>query len=242
MRHHCRIELVFANLSGGRYARLVRLSPVLVLGLGVATQARADIYSYEDKTGVVHFTNLPPPSGTSHRWRVLYKSGPGKASLISGASGPTSFAGCAMSRRDVVPATDRAPDRYTRYDAFILEAARLYALPQPLIRAIIKAESDYDPRVVSCAGAKGLMQLMPDVEREQHVVHVFEPRENILGGTRLLRLNANRFRGDLVLTVAAYHAGPGAVEKYRGVPPYETTQQYVKSVLKYYYQFKARNG
>jgi hypothetical protein len=217
--------------------------PAIALGvLLIASAARADIYSYEDKDGVVHFTNVPPPQGGAHRWRVLYKSGPGKAGLVSGAAGPTSFAGCAVSRRDVVPATDRAPERYTRYDPFISEASELYALPRPLIRAIIKAESDYDPRVVSCAGAKGLMQLMPDVQREQRVEHVFEPRENILGGTRLLRLNANRFRGDLVLTVAAYHAGPGAVEKYGGVPPYETTQQYVKIVLKYYYQFKAREG
>jgi soluble lytic murein transglycosylase-like protein len=210
----------------------------ILLALGVA---RADIYTYEDKDGVVHFTNLRPPSG-GHRWKVLYKTGPGKAGLVSGASGPTSFAGCAESRADVVPATDRSRDRYTRYDEFIREASALYALPQPLIRAIIKVESDYDPRVVSCAGAKGLMQLMPDVQREQKVEHVFEPRENILGGTRLLRVNANRFKGDLVLTVAAYHAGPGAVEKYRGVPPYETTQQYVKMVLKYYYQFKSMSG
>jgi soluble lytic murein transglycosylase-like protein len=204
--------------------------------------ARADIYSYEDKDGVVHFTNAAPPHGGGHQWKVLYKTGPGKAGLISGASGPTSFAGCALSRADVVPATDRSPDRYARYDTFIAEASQLYALPQALIRAIIKAESDYDPRVVSCAGAKGLMQLMPDVQREQHVESVFEPRLNILGGSRLLRVNANRFKGDLVLTIAAYHAGPGAVEKYKGVPPYETTQQYVRMVLKYYYQFKARTG
>jgi hypothetical protein len=201
--------------------------------------ARADIYSYEDKDGVVHFTNVAPPKGGGHQWKVLYKMGPGKAGVISGAAGPTSFAGCAVSRADVVPATDRSPARYTRYDAHIAEASRLYALPQALIRAIIKAESDYDVRVVSCASAKGLMQLMPDVQKEQHVINVFDPRENILGGTRLLRLNANRFKGDLVLTIAAYHAGPGAVEKYHGVPPYETTQQYVKIVLKHYYKFKA---
>ena len=213
---------------------------LVLVGGGVA---RADIYTFEDKDGVVHFTNVQPAKGGGHRWRVLYKTGPGKAGLISGASAPpTSFAGCAESRADVVPATDRSPDRYTRYDTFIDEASRLYALPEPLIRAIIKVESDYDPRVVSCAGAKGLMQLMPDVQREQRVEHVFEPRENILGGTRLLRLNANRFKGDLVLTIAAYHAGPGAVEKYKGVPPYETTQQYVKMVLRYYYQFKQRGS
>src|SRR5262249_23610106 len=132
--------------------------------------------------------------------------------------------------------------RYSRYDLHIDEAARLYALPTSLIRAIIKVESDYDPRVVSCAGAKGLMQLMPEVQHDQRVNNVFEPRENILGGSRLLRVNANRFKGDLVLTIAAYHAGRGAVEKYHGVPPYETTQQYVRAVLKYYYLFKARGS
>ena len=204
--------------------------------------ARADVYTYEDKDGVIHFTNIKQSAGSGQHWKVLYKSGPGKAGVVSGAAGPTSFAGCAESRADVVPSSDRSPDRFARYDQFIREASSLYAMPEPLIRAIIKAESDYDPRVVSCAGAKGLMQLMPDVQREQKVEHVFEPRENILGGTRLLRLNANRFKGDLMLTVAAYHAGPGAVEKYHGVPPYETTQKYVQIVLKYYYQFKARHG
>ena len=210
--------------------------------LELGSTARADVYSFEDKEGVVHFTNVHPGGGgNAHQWKVLYKSGPGKAGAISGAAPPTSFAGCAASRADVVPATDRSPDRYTRYDAAIAEASRLYALPEALIRAIIKAESDYDPRVVSCADAKGLMQLMPDVQREQKVEHVFEPRENILGGSRLLRVNANRFHGDLVLTIAAYHAGPGAVLKYKGVPPYETTQKYVKIVLASYYKWKARS-
>ncbi len=220
------------------------LLALLLLGsvASLASVASADVFTYEDKDGVIHFTNVKPSAGGGQHWKVLYKSGPGKAGVISGAAGPTSFAGCAESRADVVPASDRSPDRFSRYDEFIREASSLYALPEPLIRAIIKAESDYDPRVVSCAGAKGLMQLMPDVQKEQRVEHVFEPRENILGGTRLLRLNANRFKGDLMLTVAAYHAGPGAVEKYKGVPPYETTQKYVQIVLKYYYQFKSRRG
>ena len=212
----------------------------LVVWVALSSTARADVYSYEDKDGVVHFTNVHPGGSNAHKWRTLYKSGPGKAGIFSGAAAPTSFAGCAASRADVVPATDRSPERFSRYDAYIAEASRLYALPEALIRAIIKAESDYDPRVVSCADAKGLMQLMPDVQTEQHVEHVFDPRENILGGTRLLRLNANRFHGDLVLTIAAYHAGPGAVLKYHGVPPYETTQQYVKIVLGHYYKWKAR--
>ncbi|MEO6954126.1 MAG: lytic transglycosylase domain-containing protein [Polyangia bacterium] len=219
------VDLLFASVALGALAPRV---------------ARADVFSYEDKDGVIHFTNLKPQGANAHQWKSLYKTGPGKAGIFSGAAPPTSFAGCAASRADVVPATDRSADRYSRYDTYIAEASRLYALPEALIRAIIKAESDYDPRVVSCADAKGLMQLMPDVQREQRVEHVFEPRENILGGTRLLRVNANRFKGDLVLTIAAYHAGPGAVLKYHGVPPYETTQSYVKTVLANYYKWKAR--
>ena len=226
---------MIAGAEGGRAA----LAAAFLL---LAVPARGDVYSYEDRDGVVHFTNLRPAGGAAHQWKVLYKSGPGKAGSISGAAPPTSFAGCAASRADVVPATDRSIERYSRYDAYIAEASRLYALPEALIRAIIKAESDFDPRVVSCADAKGLMQLMPDVQREQKVDHVFEPRENILGGSRLLRVNANRFHGDLVLTIAAYHAGPGAVLKYKGIPPYETTQKYVKLVLGHYYKWKAREA
>jgi soluble lytic murein transglycosylase-like protein len=138
----------------------------------------------------------------------------------------------------VVPSTDRSPERFHRYDRFISEAAAVYALPESLIRAVVKVESDYDPMVVSCAGAKGLMQIMPEVQTEQRITDVFDPRRNILGGSRLLRILANRFRGDLVLTIAGYHAGAGAVLKYDGVPPYETTQMYVRMVLKQYQTYR----
>ena len=203
-----------------------RLAYSLIILATIAGQARADIFTYEDKDGVIHFTNITPPRGA--HWKVLYRSGPGKALTVSG----TSSSGCRSSRSDVVPARDRSPDRYHRYDAFIAEASRLYAIPQALIRAVIKTESDYDPQVISCAGAKGLMQLMPDEERTQRIPHVFDPRENILAGTRLLRINANHFKGDLMRTLAAYHAGPGAVEKYGGIPPYQTTQDYVRMVAR----------
>jgi hypothetical protein len=219
---------------------MLRSAVIVLSWILLAGAASADVFSYEDKDGVVHFTNVKPAGGHTQQWRVLYKSGPGKAGIMSGAAPPTSFAGCAASRADVVPATDRSPDRYTRYDAFIAEASQLYAMPEALIRAVIKAESDYDPRVVSCADAMGLMQLTPDVQHEQHVDHVFDPRENILGGTRELRLAANRFKGDIVSTIAAFHAGQGAVMKYHGIPPYETTQKYVKVVLGHYYKWKAR--
>ena len=139
----------------------------------------------------------------------------------------------------MVPSRDTSPDRYQRYNPFITEAASAFGLPEALIRAGIHIESDYDPRVVSCAGARGLMQLMPDVVTEQKVSDVFDPRRNILGGARLLRVLANRFHGDLVLTIAGYHAGPGAVMKYSGVPPYETTQRYVYAVLQRYQSYKS---
>jgi soluble lytic murein transglycosylase-like protein len=197
--------------------------------------ARANIYSYTDADGVLHYTNIEPPQGKGSKWRLL-SSGPGKALTVSGAS----TAGCRISRADVVPARDRSPDRYVRYDGFIAEAARLYAIPEALIRAVIKVESDYDPNVVSCAGARGLMQVMPYEEKSERIDHVFDPRENILAGTRMLRSKANHWNGDLVLTIASYHAGVGAVTKYHGVPPYETTQQYVKMVLKQYERYKAR--
>ena len=198
------------------------------LSAGGETRARADVWTYE-QGGVVYFTNIPPSGAEAHRWQVSFKAGPGKASGVSGT-----VAGCAKSRADVVPSRDTSPERLHRYDRYIAEAATVYGLPQALVRAFIQVESDFDPRVVSCAGARGLMQLMPDVEKEQQVADVFDPRRNILGGARLLRLLANRFRGDLVLTIAGYHAGAGAVLKYDGVPPYETTQRYVRMVLSAY--------
>jgi soluble lytic murein transglycosylase-like protein len=204
------------------------LRPACLVFVLAASTARADIYTYTSPDGVVHFTNLEPKGSHSKKWKKIYKTGPGKAAAVRG--------GCA--RCDVVPATDRSSERYTRYDDFIREACELYQIPEALVRAVIKVESDYDPRVVSSAGARGLMQLMPSAQKDMHVHSVHEPRENIFGGTRLLRVLANRFDGDLVLTIAAYHAGAGAVRKYGAIPPYETTQLYVRMVLKQYYRFK----
>ena len=121
------------------------------------------------------------------------------------------------------------------------EASLLYRIPEPLIRAVIKTESDYDPRVVSSVGARGLMQLMPAAQSDMGVTNVHDPRENILGGTRYLRILANRFNGDLVLTIAAYHCGAGAVSKYgNSVPPYKNTRKYLRMVLDRYYRYRDR--
>jgi soluble lytic murein transglycosylase-like protein len=185
----------------------------------------ADIYSREDEDGTVHFTNLKPSGKERKKYKVYLKTPPIR-----------------MSRPGVVPVPARITDpaRYTRYDTSIAEASRAFSIPESFIRAIIRVESDYDPRVVSSAGAEGLMQLMPATARRMNVKNSFDPHDNIMGGTRYLRYLANMFSGDMVLTIAGYHAGEGAVRKYRGIPPYESTHGYIKKVLKHYNRFKSR--
>jgi soluble lytic murein transglycosylase-like protein len=216
----------------------VRLAVVLLFAaLGVATvaTARADIYSWTDAEGVVHFTNIPPRGAGRGKWRKVMTQEPEKGSKAGAQRGD-------CERCDVVPARDRSADRYARYDEHIHEASELYRIPIPLIRAVIHTESDYDPRVVSSAGAQGLMQLMPAVVHDMGVRNAFDPRENILGGTRLLRVLANKYDGDLVLTIAAYHAGPGSLARFGDtVPPFTKTRQYLKMVLDRYYVYKAKH-
>lgn len=190
----------------------------------VSATASADIYMFEDRDGILHFTNMAP---RGRGWKRLMRTGPGKAAA------PRGCPGC-----DRVPAEDRSPERFLRYDAHVQEAAALYQIPAALVRAVIKTESDFDPRVVSRAGARGLMQLMPGTQRDMGVRDVFDPRENLFGGVRYLRVLANRFGGDLVRTLAAYHAGPAPVDRYGGIPPYETTHLYVRMVLRSYYRYK----
>jgi soluble lytic murein transglycosylase-like protein len=137
---------------------------------------------------------------------------------------------------------DHSPERYSRYDAHLLEAARLYTLPVALLRAVVHVESDFDPKVVSVDGAMGLMQLMPFTAQRMGVEDPFDPRQNILGGARFLRFLANQWNGDLVKTVASYNAGAGAVERYHGVPPYGETRRYVNRVLERYYAYRAANS
>jgi soluble lytic murein transglycosylase-like protein len=125
-----------------------------------------------------------------------------------------------------------------QYDEYIRQAAALYQIPEALVRAVITVESGFDPRAVSRTNARGLMQLMPQTAERMTVTDIFDPRQNIFGGTRYLRVLANLFSGDLVLTIAGYNAGEGAVIKYKGIPPYEETQDYVVKVLEQYRSYK----
>ncbi len=204
---------------------------VLMLVLGASVSARADMYSFTDADGVVHFTNVKQSGAKWKRVTFLEPEHGSKASAKRGS----------CERCDKISATDASPERFHRYDAYIIEASQLYRIPIPLIRAVIKVESDYDTKVVSSMDCKGLMQVHPAVEIDMGAQgDIFDPRTNIMTGTRLLRWLANRVDGDLVLTIAGYHAGLGSLAKFGyTVPPYAYTRQYLKMVLERYYQYKA---
>jgi soluble lytic murein transglycosylase len=164
----------------------------------------AGIYYYKDENGTLHFTNSPE---TQNEYKVF--------------------------RRDALK--NWRPNIYdqTRYESVILEAARIYDIDHTLIKAVIKAESNFNPRAVSPKGARGLMQIMPHNFKALGVYNPFDPRQNIMGGTRYLRRLFNQF-DNLTLALAAYNAGPTAVSTYNSIPPFEETQKYVRRVLRYY--------
>jgi soluble lytic murein transglycosylase-like protein len=206
-------------------SRTARILSAL-LGLGALAvfpgTASADIFTYTDAEGTVHFSNKPKSDG---RYQLYLKSSEKKRATIAGVT-------------PVLP-SDSSAERFTRYDEWIRQAAILYQIPEELIRAVIKCESDYDPRAVSPTGAQGLMQLMPPTALRMQVRDAFDPRENIFGGTRYLRVLANMFNGDLELTIAGFNAGESAVVRYAGIPPYQETQTYVVKVLSYYRRYRS---
>ncbi|MBM4355018.1 MAG: lytic transglycosylase domain-containing protein, partial [Deltaproteobacteria bacterium] len=122
-------------------------------------------------------------------------------------------------------------------DSTIREAAQRYDIPEPFIRAVIEVESNYKPRALSYKGAMGLMQLMPGTAADMGVTSPYDPYQNIMGGTRFLRILANRFNGDIPKVLAAYHAGGSSVATAEGIP-YQGTDGYVRKVLDHYYRLK----
>ncbi len=116
------------------------------------------------------------------------------------------------------------------YDAQIRDAARLHGVEEAIVRAIIHAESSFNPNALSRVGAQGLMQLMPATARRFGVSNAFDPTQNISGGVQYLSWLLKRYNGDLTLAAAGYNAGEGAVDRYKGVPPYNETRRYVERV------------
>lgn len=147
-------------------------------------------------------------------------------------------------RVNEVPLKTRAPKvKMTRskkkqddikYRGLIISAASKHNVPPALIAAIMHAESNFNPRAVSKVGARGLMQINGITQRHLRIRNVFDPKQNVHGGARYLRELLNTFRGNKRMAIAAYNAGPGAVKKYRGVPPYRETRRYVRKVTKLY--------
>jgi len=173
----------------------------------------------------------PAAGGAQSIYRYVEKDGTIVYTKAAFAQGPSAAA----------PAASASPG-LTEFDQYIEPAARRYKVPANLVRAVMQAESGFDPMAVSPKGASGLMQLMPTTASEMYVKDIFDVKENIEGGTRYLRLLANQFNGDMVQMIAAYNAGPDAVRKFGGaVPPYDETQTYVRRVLDFYFQYKAKS-
>jgi len=189
--------------------KIVKILAVGIIIIFSASGAFADIYRYIDENGVMHFTNAPTSS--SQDFKLFLRE----------------------SRKSF-------PSWYysEKYDNVITEAAERFGVSFSLLKAIIKAESDFDPQAVSKKGAMGLMQIMPQNFKLLGLKDPFDPTQNIHAGARYFKQLYERFDGKLALTLAAYNAGPTAVDRYKTIPPFEETEEYVRRVLKYYYNYK----
>ncbi len=193
---------------GIKFSKIFVLSAIFIL-IATVLSVHADIYMYIDDNGVMHFTNAP--TSNEYDYKVYIKE---RTSIST-----------------KVHSTDK-------YDEFISDASREFDVDSRLLKAMIKAESDFDPRAISRKGAMGLMQIMPENFKMLNLKNPFDPWQNIRAGAQYFKKLYERFNGKLALSLAAYNAGPTAVDRYRSIPPYQETEEYVHRVLRYYRTFK----
>ena len=196
------------------YKNNVSFTLILTFLLLMASLCHADIYKYTDPEGIIHLTNVPTDPNIPYVLVMKEKR------VILQLKG------------DIV-----------LYDDLIARASERYRVDSALIKAIIKAESNFNHRAVSPVGAQGLMQLMPATAASLQVKDSFHPETNIDGGVRYIRYLMNLFNGNLPLVLAAYNAGENAVIRHNNrIPPYPETQTYVKRVLNYFDGYSKQNG
>lgn len=186
--------------------------PVIFCSFFLTSPSSAGIYRYEDPNGVIHFTNCP----RDPKFKLYIRE-----SKDDVENGNRFF-----SAKDS-----------NQYDSLISEFSKKYQVDFALIKAIIRAESGFNPLAVSKKGAKGLMQLMPATASRVNVSDIFSPRENIEGGVKYFKHLLSLFNDDLRLSLAAYNAGENVVAEVRSIPPYRETVDYVKKVLSYYQSY-----
>ena len=185
----------------------------LLVSIAPDSQAQS-LYGYRDAQGNITFTSRRP-RGRKY-WRVKRQQ-PSRSRLIRHKGN--------NNRRGLRGVT-------SDYDGLIQSIAREYDLDPALVKAVVHVESSFNRKARSPKGATGLMQLMPATAKRFSVKNIHDPRENLTGGMRYLQWLSRRFNGNMRYTLAAYNAGEAAVDRYRGVPPYRETQNYVQKVLR----------
>ena len=194
---------------GGRGPKYLQMVVFTLALLAFVPSGYADIYRYIDENGVMHFTNTPTSNTQEYK---LY-----------------------LKERTTLSRKFYASDKY---DRLISNASAQTGIDSRLLKAMIKAESDFNPRAVSKKGAMGLMQIMPENFQMLDLQNPFDPWQNIRAGARYFQQLYERFNGKLALSLAAYNAGPTAVDRYKRIPPYKETEEYVRRVLRYYRTLK----
>jgi hypothetical protein len=202
------------------------LAPVVIcLWLAVPSPVEADIYKYVDKTGVLHFTNVPTSAASSQVTLPPLTEANFRKYFPHSGGGSSFLSTCNLKNQNL-------------FDPHIRLTSQRYGLDCNLIKAMIRAESGFDPNAISPKGAMGLMQLMPGTARDLSVYNPFDPMQNIDGGARYIRFLLDRFNNNLHFALAAYNAGPESVSKHKGIPPYDETQVYVRRVMDFYNRYR----